>query len=87
MKSFEILNIEKSSKEKMVSSLRTMLPYVIDTTAFTAIYKNWVNDDLLSAAWFVIIPCYLCGLTSLYGITYLKQLVAEYKKNNYSKTL
>lgn len=73
---YEILKIEKDTKTKALESLRTMLPYVIDTAAINAIYHTaFMDKEFMDAAGFVIIPLYFVGLTSLYGITYLCQFV------------
>lgn len=73
---YEVLKIEKDTKTKAIESLRTMLPYVIDTAAINAIYHTaFMDKEFMDAAGFVIIPLYFVGLTSLYGITYLCQFV------------
>ncbi len=81
---YEILKIEKDIKTKTIESLRTMLPYVIETAVLTALYRDVIISDKLNT-----IP-YLATLIYLYGITYSHQFLRTYlknEKNNFSKTL
>ena len=87
---YEVLKIEKDSKTKVFESLRTMLPYVIDTAVLTALYHDaFINEDITNVAGNIIAP-YIASLTYLYGITYSYQFLKKYlenEKNNYLKTL
>ena len=81
---YGIKNIEKDTKTKAIESLRTMLPYVIDTAVLTALYRDIIISDNLN-----VIP-YIASLTYLYGVTYSFQFLKTYlnnEKNSYSKTL
>ncbi len=73
---YEVLKIEKDTKTKAIESLRTMLPYVIDTAAINAMFHTaFMDKELMDVAGFVIIPLYCVSLTSLYGITSLCQFI------------
>ncbi len=81
---YEVLRIEKDAKTKAIESLRTMLPYVIETAVLTDLYHDIIISDKLNT-----IP-YLATLTYLYGITYSYQFLRSYlkkEKNNFSKVL
>ena len=81
---YEVLRIEKDAKTKAIESLRTMLPYVIETAVLTDLYNDIIISDKLNT-----IP-YIASLTYLYGITYSYQFLKKYlenEKNNYLKTL
>ena len=87
---YEVLKIEKDIKTKAIESLRTMLPYVIDTAVLTALYHDaFINGNITNIAGNIIAP-YIASLTYLYGITYSHQFLRTYlknEKNNFSKTL
>ena len=81
---YEVLRIEKDAKTKVIESLRTMLPYVIETAVLTDLYHDIIISDKLNTI------SYLATLTYLYGITYSHQFLRTYlknEKNNFSKTL
>ena len=66
---YEVLKIEKDTKTKALESLRTMLPYVIDTAVLTILYRDaFINADTINVTGNIIIP-YIASLIQLYGIT------------------
>ena len=87
---YKVLKIEKDTKTKTVESLRTMLPYVIDTAVLTILYRDaFINADTINVTGNAAAP-YIASLIQLYGITYSYQFLKTYlenEKNNYSKTL
>ena len=87
---YKVLKIEKDTKAKTVESLRTMLPYVIDTAVLTILYRDaFINADTINVTGNATSP-YIASLIQLYGITYSYQFLKTYlenEKNNYSKTL